>query len=62
MEKDYNENIEQIRDILKGNITGVNKYLRDLMKKLAEEYKFENKQLRSKRKWRYWKSSGANRL
>jgi len=40
-EADYNQYIDQIRDILKGNITGVIKYLRELMKKLAEEYKFE---------------------
>lgn len=39
--QDYNQSIEQIRDILKGNITGVIKYLRDLMKKYADEYKFE---------------------
>ena len=40
-EDDYNEYIGQIRDILKGNITGVIKYLRDLMRKFAAEYKFE---------------------
>jgi len=37
----YDRNIQQIRDILKGNISGVIKYLSDLMKQFAEEYKFE---------------------
>lgn len=40
-EEDYNQAIDQIRDILKGNITGVIKYLRELMKKYADEYRFE---------------------
>ena len=40
-EADYNQYIDQIRDILKGNITGVIKYLRELMKKFAKEYLFE---------------------
>lgn len=40
-EADYNQSIDQIRDILKGNITGVIKYLRELMKKYADEYRFE---------------------
>jgi excinuclease ABC subunit C len=40
-EEDYNQSIDQIRDILKGNITGVIKYLRELMKKYADEYRFE---------------------
>lgn len=40
-EDDYNQYIEQIRDILKGNITGVIKYLRELMKEFAQEYRFE---------------------
>ncbi|MDX9883345.1 MAG: excinuclease ABC subunit UvrC [Prolixibacteraceae bacterium] len=39
--EDYDQNIEQIRDILKGNISGVIKYLKDLMKQFADEYKFE---------------------
>ncbi|HBL74695.1 MAG: excinuclease ABC subunit C [Bacteroidetes bacterium GWF2_42_66] len=37
----YNQNIDQIRDILKGNISGVIKYLKELMKQFADEYKFE---------------------
>ena len=37
----YNQNIDQIRDILKGNISGVIKYLKDLMKQFADEYRFE---------------------
>ncbi|MEL7585782.1 MAG: excinuclease ABC subunit UvrC [Prolixibacteraceae bacterium] len=40
-EEEYNQAIDQIRDILKGNITGVIKYLRELMKKHADEYRFE---------------------
>jgi excinuclease ABC subunit C len=40
-EADYNQYIDQICDILKGNITGVIKYLRELMKKFAQEYLFE---------------------
>ncbi|MGV8092329.1 MAG: excinuclease ABC subunit UvrC [Mangrovibacterium sp.] len=40
-EEDYNQSIDQIRDILKGNITGVIKYLCELMKKYADEYRFE---------------------
>ena len=39
--EDYDQSIEQIRDILKGNISGVIKYLNDLMKQFADEYKFE---------------------
>lgn len=40
-ESEYNESIDQIRDILKGNITGVIKYLRELMGRYAVEYRFE---------------------
>ena len=40
-EEDYNQYIEEIRDILKGNITGVIKYLREMMKRYSEEYRFE---------------------
>ncbi len=40
-EEDYNQYIDEIRDILKGNITGVIKYLREMMKKYSEEYRFE---------------------
>ena len=37
----YDANIDQIRDILKGNISGVIKYLKEMMKQFADEYKFE---------------------
>ena len=37
----YDQNIEQIRDILKGNISGVIKYLKDLMQEYAVDYRFE---------------------
>lgn len=38
---EYLENINQIKEILKGNISGVIKYLKDLMNKYASEMKFE---------------------
>lgn len=38
---DYQKNIEQIKEILKGNISGVIKYLKDLMRGFAEEMRFE---------------------
>ncbi len=37
----YLKNIDQIKEILKGNITGVIKYLKDLMSKFSVEMKFE---------------------
>ncbi len=40
-EDDYNEAVSQIRDILKGNITGVIRYLREIMNARADEYRFE---------------------
>lgn len=40
-EEDYNQYIDEIRTILKGNITGVIKYLRDLMQHYANEFQFE---------------------
>ncbi len=40
-ETKYNQYIDEIKDILKGNISGVIKYLREMMKKLAGEYRFE---------------------
>ena len=40
--KEYDEGIGQIKDILKGNISGVIKYLKALMKQFADEYKFED--------------------
>lgn len=38
---EYQKNIEQIKEILKGNISGVIKYLKDLMRGYAEEMRFE---------------------
>lgn len=40
-ERDYYKYIEEIKDILKGNISGVIRYLRDMMKKFADDYQFE---------------------
>jgi len=40
-EEDYAVYINEIRDILKGNISGVIKYLRDLMNEFAKNYQFE---------------------
>lgn len=37
----YMKNIDQIKEILKGNISGVIKYLKDLMRQFATEMKFE---------------------
>lgn len=37
----YLENINQIKEILKGNISGVIKYFKDLMSRYASEMKFE---------------------
>ena len=37
----YMKSIDQIREILKGNILGVIKYLKDLMRQYSVEYKFE---------------------
>lgn len=37
----YMKNIDQIKEILKGNISGVIKYLKDLMRDLSLEMKFE---------------------
>ena len=41
-EKDYNEAISQIKDILKGNLTEVISYLRKQMKKHSENFNFED--------------------
>lgn len=38
---DYVKNIEQIKEILRGNISGVIKYLKDLMRLFSDELKFE---------------------
>ena len=40
-EKNYNQYITEIKDILKGNISVVIKYLRKLMRRFAENYQFE---------------------
>ncbi len=40
-ERDYLKYIEEIRDILKGNISGVIKYLREMMHRYAEDFQFE---------------------
>ncbi|HEY3369260.1 MAG TPA: excinuclease ABC subunit UvrC [Prolixibacteraceae bacterium] len=37
----YMKSINQIKEILKGNISGVIKYFKDLMREYAAEYKFE---------------------
>jgi len=37
----YMKNIDQIKEILKGNISGVIKYLKDLMRQFAEGLKYE---------------------
>ena len=38
----YTKNIDQIKEILRGNISGVIKYLKDLMRQLSVEMKFED--------------------
>jgi len=43
-EKDYNNNIQDVKNILKGNISQVIKMLKDRMQKLANDYKFEEAQ------------------
>lgn len=43
--EDYNESIQQIKEIIKGNISGVIRHLRDLMRNYAEKLDFENAQL-----------------
>ena len=40
-EDDYNQSIDEIKNILKGNISGVIRYLKELMKKMADDYRFE---------------------
>jgi len=40
-EKDYYKYIDEIKDILKGNIAGVIKYLKEMMKEFAGNYQFE---------------------
>jgi excinuclease ABC subunit C len=43
-EEDYDNNIKLIRKILKGNISGVLTYLKDLMNSYSVEYKYEDAQ------------------
>jgi len=38
----YMKNIDQIKEILKGNVSGVIKYLKDLMRQYSSEYNFED--------------------
>jgi excinuclease ABC subunit C len=45
IEGDYNENIRQIKEILKGNLSSVMNHLKELMVKLSSEYKFEEAEL-----------------
>lgn len=40
-EEEYNESVQNIRDILKGNINQVISYLKSHMQKLAEDFRFE---------------------
>ena len=44
-DKDYNENLQQIKDILKGNISTVIDHLKTLMVKYSDELRFEDAQL-----------------
>ncbi|MDR1402675.1 MAG: excinuclease ABC subunit UvrC [Tannerellaceae bacterium] len=43
--KEYNENISQIKEILKGNISKISRLLFDRMKELSSELKFEEAQI-----------------
>jgi excinuclease ABC subunit C len=45
LENEYLENIAQIRDILKGNISGVIDHLKKTMKNYSEELRFEEAQI-----------------
>ena len=44
-EAEYDLGIDDIKDILKGNISGVIKHLKDLMNQYAGEYRFEDAQM-----------------
>jgi excinuclease ABC subunit C len=44
-QEDYNENIKQIKDILKGNISSVIDHLKSQMKEFSDERRFEDAQL-----------------
>lgn len=43
-EEEYNEQAEKIKDIIRGDLTGVTAYLESTMRKLASELKFEEAQ------------------
>lgn len=38
---EYQKNVDQIKEILRGNISGVIKYLKDLMRQFSDDLKFE---------------------
>ena len=38
---DYDENIRQIKEVLKGNISGLTQFLKDVMNDFSKQYKFE---------------------
>ena len=44
-EEDYNQTIIQIRQIINGNLQTVLVYLKDMMKKCADEYRFEEAEM-----------------
>lgn len=44
-EEDYNQTVHQIKDIIKGNINSVTKFLKPLMKSYSEKLEFEKAQL-----------------
>ncbi len=44
-EKDYNESIRQVKEILKGNIHTVTRYLKEMMKKYAGQLMYEEAQV-----------------
>jgi excinuclease ABC subunit C len=44
-EEDYNENLQQIKNILKGNISTVMQHLKSLMTKYSKELRFEEAQV-----------------
>jgi len=47
--EDYQKQIDHIRDILKGNVGGLLRYLKEYMLSLASEFKFEEAELIKKR-------------
>jgi excinuclease ABC subunit C len=42
---DYSENIHRVKEILKGNLSVVSRYLQSLMSKMAEDFRFEEANL-----------------